>query len=162
MSWVMFLPFVFAVVYVTWFASAWPARARWFPLYVGMVGVVLGLLQLGVSYWRSTRRDPDAAGGRVLDAVFQTELPGTVVFRRSAALFGWLLGLLLGTLLIGFQLAVPVFLALNFWFHGKRNWWTNVPLIVGIWVLIFVALDAVLHVSWPDPLLLKWYRALFR
>lgn len=161
MSWIMLLPFVFAVVYVLVFADAWLARARVFPLYVGLVGLGLGVAELVVSYVRSSPRPGNGTSARVLDTSFETDLPAAVVSRRSSAILLWLLGLLLGCRLIGFHLAVPAFLALYFRCHGRRNWWTNTLLIAGMWVLIFVVLDTVLRVPWPQPLLQQWYAMLF-
>ena len=77
------------------------------------------------------------------------------VTRRTREIFLWILALIGGVFLVGFHLTLPLFALLYAKIYGAR-WRAAIFLALlaeGFLVLLF---DQLLHVVWPDPLLLSF------
>ena len=74
---------------------------------------------------------------------------------RDLKTWGWLVGLLVAVWLIGFMVAVPLFVFVFSIIHGAR-WYVSVFLSAMAFGLLYGIFDVVVHVSWPEPFVLRW------
>ena len=140
-------------------ARGWPAQARLFPLVVGLAAASMCAAQLFLDLFRDSTGD----AARVMDLEAERGVPGHVVARRAADIFGWILGLLTSIWVIGFLLTVPLFMWLYLALRGRAGW----RLCLGYTALAVTVLLGVfhytLHIPWPQGLvagpqeaLLQW------
>lgn len=141
-------------------ASKWPFDTALLPLVIGIPMLGLSLLQLirELVYALKSHRRREAP---VQAADIQTDwsVPQAVVVRRAATLFGYLLGLILAIVLLGFFIAMPLCTFLYLKFHGRETWSLSAALAVAV-LLLLKAFDQGLHpvwlegvVSWPDVMI---------
>ncbi|MDE0032827.1 MAG: tripartite tricarboxylate transporter permease [Deltaproteobacteria bacterium] len=121
----------------------WPLRSALIVYSLAGVGIPLALLQvtLDVLGIRRHRRSDAAPAG-----------PPDVV-RRTAEVLLWIAALVGGILLIGFHVTLPLFTAGYAFAYGAR--W-RVALALGALAegYLYLVFDLLLHVLWPEPLLI--------
>ena len=122
----------------------WPLRSALIVYSLAGVGIPLALLQvtLDVLGIRRHRRSDAAPAG-----------PPDVV-RRTAEVLLWIAALVGGILLIGFHATLPLFTAGYAFAYGAR--W-RVALALGALAegYLYLVFDVLLHVLWPEPLLIS-------
>lgn len=74
---------------------------------------------------------------------------------RDLKTWGWLVGLLIAVWLIGFMVAVPLFVFVFSIIYGAR-WYVSIFLSAMAFGLLYGIFDVVVHVSWPEPFVLRW------
>lgn len=127
-------------------AKDWPVRASIVILFLGSIGVVLGLVQL-VFDFKGLRQGADAQR-----PTFDVEALQHEGRWGSLEIWGWLLGLFAAIHLIGFLAALPLFVFLYAKVYGAR-WTTAVILAAATFGFLYGVFEQVLHVPWPEPLL---------
>ena len=126
----------------------WPTRAAIIIWVLGSAGLILGLYQLGTDF-KSIFHEPAKADGMA----FEAPLPETEESRwGNLEIWAWLPSLVVGLFLIGFPIAVPLFVFAYTKFYGS-NWITTICLSGVSWGFIYGIFEALLHVRWPEPLL---------
>ena len=127
-------------------ARGWPAQARLFPLVVGVSAVAMCAAQLLLDLFRI----PVEGGARIMDLEAERGVPGRLVARRAADIFGWIAGLLASIWVMGFLLSVPLFMWLYLALRARARWW----LCLGYTALALAVLLGVfhytLHIPWPE------------
>jgi hypothetical protein len=130
----------------------YPEGARFMPLTVGIPGILLCLLQIGLDF----RRKPAAEGDR--DEIREAEAKAAALvghevafghaevidapvdeketIRREVITWGYFLGFILGVLLFGFWISIPIFL-LAFLRERAGATWRRTILLGGAASLIF-------------------------
>jgi hypothetical protein len=76
--------------------------------------------------------------------------------RRTAAAMGWLAGFLAAIVLLGFPLAVPLFMLLYLKLQGREGWAVSIALTAAVWALFYGLFDKLLHLPFPAGLLQQW------
>ncbi len=154
---VISLPFAtILVVMFAWMAIdslQWPLEVKQFPLAVAMPATALALWCL----WGDTK---DLIGARRetgvlllggLSASEKTELA------KAGLFFGYLVGIVLVTLVVGQKIALPLFIGIYLWRWGGYGWRLSVGYALAAWVFIAVFYDQLLHLVfhpfWLAPLL---------
>jgi hypothetical protein len=135
-----------------WIAKDWPIRASIVILLLGGVGIVLVALQL--------RNDLRAWRRQEVEIIRPTyEVQATAHQGRwgSLEIWAWLWGLFFAIHLIGFPIALPLFVFLYVKLYGG-GWLTSVLLTVITWGFLAGIYDYLLSVPWPQP----WLASLFR
>ena len=135
-------------------AMQWPFRASLIVYSLASVGVPLALVQLGLilrGLWLS---------GKGFQTLTTTDPETREVYRRTGAIFLWILAIAGGIILVGYRITLPLFGLLYSRTYGAG--WKTALIIAflaeGFLVLIF---DQLLHVVWPTPLLLSLGSFLF-
>lgn len=126
-------------------ATKWPVEASLFPMVVGVSGLVLGVLEIG-SQLRGQGKPEEA----------REEQPSpTIGFRRQEfRTFAWILGLLVATVLAGFQWGLPTVILLYYRLESKQRLVTSVVLAAVCGGVIY-AWTTLLHLTLYDGLLSK-------
>jgi Tripartite tricarboxylate transporter TctB family len=150
-------------------ASTYPPPARFMAFVVGIPAIGLCLLQLGLDLYRSRAAEPadgrseiekardEAAryAGRRVEFAMPSE---NVMFadadrdpretmRRELVVWGWFMGFVVGVLLFGFHVSVPVFLIGFLRFQAGANWRTALLYGGAGAVAMYVLFERVLRVS---------------
>ena len=129
-------------------ARSWPLRASILIFVLGgMVALPLIIAQLVLELRAGTSKAGRDSGMDV------PRFEGGERF-RDLETWGWLLGLLVAVWLIGFMVAVPLFVFAFSIVHGAR-WYVSVFLAAMAFGLLYGIFDVVVHVSWPEPFVLK-------
>jgi hypothetical protein len=128
-------------------AKEWPVRASIVVLFLGSLGVILGLVQLLLDF--KAVRSGAAAPQR---PTFDTEAMQHEGRWGSLEIWGWLAGLFAAVHLIGFLAALPLFVFLYAKVYGAR-WATALILGGATFGFLYGVFEQILHVPWPKPLL---------
>ena len=123
----------------------WPLRASILVLLLGGIGLILALLQLGVDF-KAIFHGPAKAEG----LSFEVSMPEGGDSRWGALeIWSWLIGLYAAIWLVGFPVAVPLWVCAYSKFYGSY-WITSISLTFVAWAFIYGIFDRALHVPWPD------------
>jgi hypothetical protein len=143
---ILFTSFVGLVMLAAMFvAKDWPVRASIIIFLLGGIGVVLDLVQLRIDF-RAMR----AKEAKVLRPTFEVEALQHQGRWGSLEIWAWLWGLFFAVHLIGFPIALPLFVFLYIKSYGGR-WVTAILLTVTTWGFLYGIYDYLLHVPWPKP-----------
>jgi hypothetical protein len=126
-------------------AKDWPIRASILILLLGGIGIILAMIQLVLDV-KNLRTD-DQTEERPTFETIAVEHQGRW---GTLEIWAWLLGLFLAIQLIGFPVALPLFVFLYVKLYGG-SWPTAVLLAAGTWGFLVGVFDEVLNVHWPEP-----------
>jgi len=149
---IFFTAFIGSVMLAALFiAKDWPVRASIIILSLGGIAVILTIVQLTADY--KALRHQGAAAVRPAFEVQPLEHTGRW---GSLEIWAWLWGLFFAIHLIGFPVALPLFVFLYIKVYGG-SWWTAVVLAALTWGFLHGIYDYLLHVPWPKPLI-SWFQ----
>jgi hypothetical protein len=163
-----FMTLFMLVIFVTMVAvaSRYPAGARFMPFVLGFPAIALCLLQLFLDARErhlakvDTRTELEKAEeeiSRVVGRPMHFDVgdillpdqglePGEQL-RREMIAWGYFLGLILGIILFGFHISVPVFLVLFLRYRAEASWRMTLGLTAIATFILFFAFERVLHIS---------------
>jgi hypothetical protein len=150
-------------------AATYPADARFMPFIVGIPAIALCLLQLALDLYRRRAPEADTAGNALKQAQDRVariagrrvpfDLPSDnalfvestqderVRVRREIVVWSYFVGLVACILLLGFRIAVPIFLIAFLRFQAGVSW-RGALIYGGLGVLaMYVLFEMVLRVS---------------
>lgn len=131
-------------------ARAWPSKAALFPLVIGIPVFCLAAAEVLWGLFGP------AARSETPDLQLSQDLPVTVALRRTALALAWILGFFAAIVLLGFPVAVPVFVFLYLTLQGRERRGLSLIFAVAIWMLFYGLFDRLLHLPFPDGLLQTW------
>jgi TctA family transporter len=154
LTWFSVFSFVIvaALVWALWESRNFGFRAGLFPWAIGFPVLALALVQLVLDLMGKGRK-PTTSGAMDIGP----DIPSGLVYRRTAATFGWILGFLLAIWLLGFSLAVPV-TCVAYLKMARERWPITLILSFCAWGFFYVLFERALHVPFPDPALLTWFK----
>ncbi|MDA0787724.1 MAG: hypothetical protein O3B37_15695, partial [Proteobacteria bacterium] len=80
-------------------------------------------------------------------------ISGADIVGRGTVFFGWCLGYLGVTALIGLLPAMFLFLVGYMRFQGRESWRLSLTIVVPIWIFFYVLFHQFVHVVWPQSIL---------
>nr|WP_246206276.1 tripartite tricarboxylate transporter permease [Propylenella binzhouense] len=137
---------VFAAVLLLAIVLAWhwpPAVSR-FPLAIAIPTFVVTLIVIFQDARAALRRGRSGGG----------EPFPFATLGRGAMLYVWLAGIILGTVLVGQLIALPVFVLLFLLVWGSVRWWVAALYAIGCALFLYVTFDQIVHTIWYPALLL--------
>lgn len=126
-------------------ATAWPWKAALFPL---AIGVPLFAMALAEALWVVLGSTPLPSEGNELAA----QSPGRAVLVGGA----WMLAFFVAIILLGFLVAVPLFLLLYLRLQGGEGWLISIVITAAVFGVFYGLFDALLHLPFPQGLLFSW------
>lgn len=132
-------------------AWSWPWKAALFPLVIGVPVFVLATVEMLWVLLGTTER------GAVKDFQMSHDLPDREILRRTAAAAGWIVGFFAAILLLGFPLAVALFVFLYLKLQGKESWLFSALFTAAAWLFFYGLFDRLLHLPFPDGWLVTWF-----
>jgi hypothetical protein len=92
--------------------------------------------------------------GQIMDMGFDEEgLARSVVIERTLRFVLTTAAFFAAIWLIGFHVAVPIYMVLYLTVYGKVRWWAAVLAAVGFQIFMIVAYDIVIRTTWPEPVI---------
>jgi len=131
-------------------AWAWPWKASLFPLVIGIPVFVLSAAEALWVLLGTTER------GEIKDFQIAQDVPERVALGRTANAAGWIVGFFAAIVLLGFPVAVPLFVFLYFKLEGREGWIFSAVFTAVIWVFFYGLFDRLLHLPFPDGWVLTW------
>jgi len=131
-------------------AWAWPWKASLFPLVIGIPVFVLSAAEALWVLLGTTER------GEARDFQIAQHVPEEVALGRTANTTAWIVGFFAAIVLLGFPVAVPLFVFLYLKLEGKESWVFSAVFTAVIWVFFYGLFDRLLHLPFPDGWLLTW------
>ena len=127
-------------------ALDWPLKAKLFPM---VIGIPLFCLAAAEVAWILLSKTPE-------EKAPEGEVPPEVARRRSLLGVGWILGLLASVVLLGFPIAVPLFVFLYLKLQGREGWIFTVVFTAAVWGVFYGLFDLLLHLPFPAGWLFAW------
>lgn len=122
-------------------ALGWPPKAALFPLTMGIPLLVLAVAQTVLDL-----RDPPGPS------------EPAVTRRRSLAVFAWMATFIVLVLLIGFPIAVPLFVFSYLVMESGERWPLATALAAAAWGFFHLVFERVLHFPFEDGLIRTWFQ----
>jgi hypothetical protein len=130
----MSLAIMFAAVGIIISAVRWPFRAALFPMVVGIPLFILSTTQFVKSAFLGGK-------GHIKEATVDFKLSEmedkALETKRTINILLWILGFFFMVLLIGFPIAVALFMFLYMKLHGKEKWGTSLILTFVAWAAFY-------------------------
>jgi hypothetical protein len=133
--------------YAVFAATAWPWKAALFPLVTGIPLFCLAATEL---LWAFFGRE------EIRDANEITLSTDTRAQRRVALVAAWMLAFFAAIALLGFPIAVPLFVFLYLKLQGGEGWTMSIVLTVAAFAVFYGLFDALLHLPFPAGWLWGW------
>jgi hypothetical protein len=133
-------------------ARQWPVKAALFPLVTSIPLLALAMAQLITDLLGK----PEAASGPALDLELSADVPPDVASRRTTAIFAWIAGFILFVLLLGFPLAVPIFVFAYLAVQRDVAWWLKLTLTAAAWGFFHGLFERLLHLQFEAGWVQTW------
>ena len=128
--------------------------AKIFPLYISLLCLILGLVDLAMEI-RHSRRGTQVLGMGLSDLESNWNMPMTLVTSRFRLFMGMLVLLYAAIWVVGYPISITFFLALFYRFHAKTTWLAAV--VAGLVGFGFISLISKLMViDWPSGIIQGW------
>ena len=146
-------------------ASRYPAGARFMPYVLGFPAIALCLLQLFLdarerhltkSNVKTELEIAEEQASRVVGHAVHFDVGNTLVgeegldpreqIRREMIAWGYFLALIIGIILFGFHIAVPVFLVVFLRYRAMASWRMTLGLTAISTIILFFAFEHLLHI----------------
>jgi hypothetical protein len=145
-----FLAIVAAYAVVS--ASAWPFKAALFPLVMGIPLLVLALVQLVFDLQGKT----DPAEAPAMDLAPSADVAPEIARRRTLSIFAWMAAFVALVLLVGFPLAVPLFMFSYLMLQSAAGWWGSLALTAAAWGFFYGLFERLLHFPFGAGIIQTW------
>jgi Tripartite tricarboxylate transporter TctB family len=133
-------------------AWRWPFKAAFFPLAVSIPLIILAGLQLALDF--RDRSEPVA--GPAIDLQLGGDVPDDVARRRAAILFAWIGGFVGLVALVGFPVAVPIFMASYLGLQSRVGWSLTVGLTALAWAFFYGVFQWLLRLPFAPGWIPTW------
>lgn len=118
-------------------ALRWPPKAALFPLVMGIPLLVLAVAQLVMDLRERPAATPEA--------------------RRAWGILAWMAAFIVLVLLLGFPLAVPLFVLAYLVTSGRESWLLSAVLAAAAWGAFYLLFQRLLHFPFEDGLITGWF-----
>jgi hypothetical protein len=133
-------------LYASW---SWPFRTALFPRVIAAPILFLALIEWALSVW-SIEGERE---GHAVDFQFTANLEPALATKRTIAIVLWMLGFLALILMLGFPLAVPIFVFAYLKIAGGERWTLTIVLTVISWVFMEGLFNRLLHLPFAEGLI---------
>ena len=118
-------------------AVNWPLTTALFPVVIGITIFILATTELfsSLSKREETSREVSAKGAR-----FTQEKPERLPVDKTLLAFLLILSFFLLILLVGFPIAIPLFVFFYLKIYGREKWGLSVGIAAGVWAFFMVSL----------------------
>jgi hypothetical protein len=133
-------------------ASHWSFKTGFFPLAVSIPLLVLVILNLVLEFVSGTEK----ASGPAVDAEFTTDVAPEVTRRRVIETFSWIAGFIVLVFLLGFPVAVPLFLFAYLAIQSQVGWLLSLSLTAMTWGFFYFLFQRLLHLQFEAGMIQTW------
>ena len=136
--------------YALYASLGWPFRTALFPRLIALPILFLSLIELALSVWGGETEHQ----GHAVDFQFTDTVEPALAMKRTIAIMIWTLGFLALIVLVGFPLAVPIFVFAYLKIAGREPWTLTIVLTVTSWLFMEGLFNRLLHLPFPEGLIL--------
>ena len=133
-------------VYALYASWSWPFRTALFPRVIALPILVLALIELALSVWSGAGERE----GHAVDFQFTDTVEPALASKRTMAIIVWTVGFLVLILLVGFPLAVPIFVFAYLKIPGREPWTLTIALTAISWLSMEGLFNRLLHLPFPE------------
>ena len=149
---IIFTSFIgLVMVSALYIARDWPLRASIIIILLGGIGVILAVVQFIFDL-----KDIRAQKAEIVRPIYEVQAIEHEGRWGSLEIWAWLWGLFFAIHLIGFEIALPLFVFLYVKLYGG-GWLCAILLTALTWGFLYALYDYLLSVPWPTP----WLSLLF-
>ena len=141
------ISFMLASGYALLAATAWPWKAALFPLVIGIPLFCLAATELLCTLFGAEAPRPANEVELSTDAAAR---------RRVMRVAAWIAGFFVAIALLGFPIAVPLFVFLYLKLQGGEGWVLSIVLTAAVAAVFYGLFDALLHLPFPAGWLWSW------
>ena len=136
-----------------WGSRDFDFRTGLFPWAIGFPVLALAIIQLIMGLMgKESRSSMDSL------AEGYSGITKDVIHRRTTGAFGWILVLCLAIWLVGFVIAVPLYMFLHLKMgERKEGWLPTFILTAASWSLVYGFFGRLMHLRFPEGVLWKWW-----
>ena len=131
-------------------AMAWPWKAALFPLAIGIPVFCLAGAESLLTLFGSR------VEGQAMDFQLSEHVPQEVAIRRTLAISFWILAFFFMILLLGFPIAIPLFVLLYLKIQAREGWTLSLLLTAAAWGFFSVLFQRLLNIPFPEGLIQTW------
>ena len=124
-------------------ASGWPWKAALFPMVIGIPVFCMAAAEVA---WVLLGKNTAA---RAMDFQISSDLPEGLVIRRTLLVAAWMLGFFAVIVLVGFPVAVPLFVFLYLRLQGREGWLFSAIFSAIVWALFYAIFKWLLNLPFP-------------
>ncbi len=132
--------------YAVFKARHWSFKAALFPFATGIPLFVLA----GTLFVMDFLSADEKSGGPAVEFELSTDVDPTVARRRIAGILAWIAGFIVLVFLVGFPIAVPVFIFLYLLLQSRVGWLLSVSLTATAWLCFYGLFQWLLHLPFED------------
>lgn len=144
------LAIVMAGIWAVLATVGWSIQTAMYPRVVGVPLIILAVIELVLSL-----RGAPEGERQAVDTALTESLTPDITMRRTLIAFAWLIGFFLGIVLLGFPLAIPIFMVAYLRGQGREPWILSIALAAVAWLFFELIFDRVLHLPFGEGLLLQ-------
>jgi Kef-type K+ transport system membrane component KefB len=133
-------------------ALRWSFKTALFPLSVSIPLIVLVAAQLLLDLFGKA----ETASGPAIDLELAADVPPDVARRRVINIFFWIAGFILLVFLLGFPIAVPLFILCYLRLQSHESWWLSLSLTAIAWGFFYGVFERLIHLRFEDGLIQTW------
>lgn len=131
--------------------QGWIFRTAFYPRVIGVPLLVLAAIEFILSLrGREAPREEQA-----MDVALSEGVDPHVALRRTIRIFAWIFGFFAALVVLGFQLAIPLFVLAYLKGEARERWGTSLILVVAAWLLFDGLFVRLLHLPFPSGLLFR-------
>lgn len=138
-----------AAVWAVVETAGWPLKTSLYPRVVGLPLLILAVVETVLSL--REREEPGSA--EAMDIGLSADVPPDVAMRRTLTIVGWMGGLYLAIILVGFPWAIPLFVLAYLRGQSKEGWSNSLLLSALAWGSFYMLFIRLLHIPFADGLL---------
>jgi hypothetical protein len=127
-------------------ALGWSFKTALFPLSVSIPLIILTAAQLLLDLFGKA----ETAGGPAIDLELAADVPSDVAWRRVVAIFFWVAGFILLVFLLGFPIAVPLFILCYLRLQSHESWWLSLSLTAVAWGFFYGVFEQLIHLRFEE------------
>jgi hypothetical protein len=143
---------IFIAAYVIYSAAHWSFKTGFFPLAVAIPLLLLSAAHLCLEVFGAREK----TSGPAVEAEFSHQVPPEIARRRVIAIFSWIAAFIAFVFLLGFPLAVPLFMFFYLKFQSQVSWLRTVGLTAATWVCFHVLFQRVVQLQFEEGVIQTW------
>jgi hypothetical protein len=133
-------------------ASSWPLKAKLFPLVTAIPLLVLALVQLFLDLRGKAEETESVAS----DIALSTDVPPAIARRRTLLTFAWMVAFVALVFLVGFPLAVPLFVFSYLMLQSAEGLWRSLALTAAAWGFFHGLFERLLRLPFGAGIVQTW------
>jgi hypothetical protein len=137
--------------WAVYLAAGWPWKAALFPMAIGVPVFLLAAAEAAWALFGS------ADGARAMDFELSQDVPEPIARRRTWEILVWISGFFAAIVLLGFPVAVALFILLYLRIQGGESWLFSLVFSAAVWGFFYAVFARLLNLPFPAGWIQGWF-----